>query len=92
VAARPATANFRRRCWSVVGGHTVLSSSPAPQPNATCWRNGCGDVKDPARILSWVLQCSFIKLQRASLDDPRAKAVVAVVHRCRLFNYGAAWA
>ncbi|APD47985.1 MULTISPECIES: dienelactone hydrolase [Synechococcaceae] len=73
------------------GATTVLQLAGA-QPSATLLEERCGDVKDPARNLSWVLQCSFISsASEASLADPRVKAVVAVSPPMSLlFNYGAA--
>ena len=45
----------------------------------------CGDLKEPERNISWVLQCSWLSgIQTAGLADPRVKAVVAVSPPLRL--------
>ena len=45
----------------------------------------CGDLKDPERNISWVLQCSWLSgIQTAGLADHRVKAVVAVSPPLRL--------
>ena len=47
--------------------------------------NRCGDLQDPERNISWVLQCSWLSgIQTAGLADPRVNAVVAVSPPLRL--------
>ncbi|KEF41420.1 MAG: hypothetical protein ER33_11515 [Cyanobium sp. CACIAM 14] len=73
------------------GATTVLQLAGA-RPSATLLRRFCSDVMNPARNLSWVLQCSFLSsANRAGLADPRIKAVVAVSPPMSLlFDQGAA--
>ncbi|MEA5391170.1 alpha/beta hydrolase [Cyanobium gracile UHCC 0139] len=60
------------------GATTVLQLAGA-RPSAALLKRFCGDVRNPARNVSWVLQCSFItSADQAGLADPRVRAVVAV--------------
>lgn len=60
------------------GATTVLQLAGA-RPSATLLQRFCADVKNPARNVSWVLQCSFLtSANHADLADPRVRAVVAV--------------
>jgi predicted dienelactone hydrolase len=60
------------------GATTVLQLAGA-RPSATLLKRFCSDVRNPARNVSWVLQCSFLSsANQAGLADPRVKAVVAV--------------
>lgn len=73
------------------GATTVLQLAGAV-PSAVELRQHCSDVRDPARNLSWVLQCSFLEsADRSGLADPRVKTAVAVSPPMRLlFAPGAA--
>jgi len=72
------------------GATTVLQLAGA-RPSAGQLQRHCGNLRDPARNLSWVLQCSFLKTaNQAAVADPRVKAVVAVSPVMRLlFDTGA---
>jgi predicted dienelactone hydrolase len=72
------------------GATTVLQLAGA-RPSATLLENSCSDVRNPARNLSWVLQCSFLSTaNRAGGDDRRVVAAVAVSPPMRLlFDVGA---
>jgi predicted dienelactone hydrolase len=72
------------------GATTVLQLAGA-RPSAGQLQRHCGNLNDPARNLSWVLQCSFLKTaNQAAVADPRVKAVVAVSPVMRLlFDTGA---
>jgi len=60
------------------GATTVLQLAGA-RPSAGLLNRFCKDVTNPARNVSWVLQCSFLtSADQAGLADPRIKAVVAV--------------
>ncbi|MCP9796707.1 MULTISPECIES: alpha/beta hydrolase [Cyanophyceae] len=60
------------------GATTVLQLAGA-RPSAALLKRFCDDVTNPARNVSWVLQCSFLSsADQAGLADPRVKAVVAV--------------
>ncbi len=60
------------------GATTVLQLAGA-RPSAALLKRFCNDVTNPARNVSWVLQCSFLtSADQAGLADPRVKAVVAV--------------
>ena len=66
------------------GATTALQLAGA-RPSSTELRQFCTNVTDPARNLSWVLQCSFLdSADRSGLADPRVKAVVAVSPPMRL--------
>jgi predicted dienelactone hydrolase len=66
------------------GATTALQLAGA-RPSSVELREFCTDMKDPARNLSWVLQCSFLdSADRSGLADPRVKAVVAVSPPMRL--------
>ncbi|MDM7954356.1 MAG: dienelactone hydrolase [Cyanobium sp. CZS 25K] len=73
------------------GATTVLQLAGA-RPSATLLKRFCSDVRNPARNVSWVLQCSFLtSANQADLADPRVKAVVAVSPPMSLlFDQGAA--
>ncbi len=73
------------------GATTVLQLAGA-RPSSLELREFCRDVRDPARNLSWVLQCSFLdSADRSGLADPRVKTAVAVSPPMRLlFAPGAA--
>ncbi len=73
------------------GATTALQLAGATPSSAGLQKN-CQDVMDPARNLSWTLQCSFLtSADQAALADPRVKAVVAVSPPMSLlFNHGAA--
>ncbi|MBD2550938.1 dienelactone hydrolase [Microcystis elabens FACHB-917] len=73
------------------GATTVLQLAGA-RPSAALLERFCKDVTNPARNLSWVLQCSFLtSADQAGLADPRVKAVVAVSPPMSLlFDQGAA--
>jgi predicted dienelactone hydrolase len=72
------------------GATTALQLAGA-RPSATELRQFCTNLTDPARNLSWVLQCSFLdSADRSGLADPRVTAVVAVSPPMRLlFSSGA---
>ncbi|MCT0226132.1 dienelactone hydrolase [Synechococcus sp. CS-1328] len=72
------------------GATTVLQLAGA-RPSATQLGRSCENLRDPARNLSWVLQCSFLtSANRAGGADPRVTAVVAVSPPMRLlFDVGA---
>ncbi len=73
------------------GATTVLQLAGA-RPSAALLERFCKDVLNPARNLSWVLQCSFLtSADQAGLADPRVKAVAAVSPPMSLlFDQGAA--
>lgn len=73
------------------GATTALQLAGA-RPSSQELRQFCSDVQDPARNLSWVLQCSFLDAaDRSGLADRRVSAVVAVSPPMRLlFAPGAA--
>jgi len=73
----------------LVAGHswgaTTALQLAGGQPSSKDLRRYCDDLDDPARNLSWVLQCSFLATaDRTGLADPRVKAVVAVSPPMRL--------
>ena len=73
----------------LVAGHswgaTTALQLAGVRPSSVELRRFCTDVQDPARNLSWVLQCSFLDAaDRSGLADPRVKAVVAVSPPMRL--------
>ena len=72
------------------GATTALQLAGA-QPSATRLQKRCGNLDDPDRNLSWVLQCSFLSsADKASLADPRVIAVAAVSPPLNLlFDIGA---
>ncbi len=60
-------------------GATTALQLVGARPGSTQLQKRCGDLRDPGRNLSWVLQCSFLgATDQAALADPRVKAVVAV--------------
>ena len=60
------------------GATTVLQLAGA-RPTDVNLRQRCGDVKDPARNLSWTLQCSWISgVNQAAISDQRVIAAAAV--------------
>jgi predicted dienelactone hydrolase len=60
------------------GATTALQLAGA-QPSTKRLQKRCGNLDDPDRNLSWVLQCSFLSSAgQASLADPRVIAVAAV--------------
>ncbi|WP_216918645.1 dienelactone hydrolase [Synechococcus sp. CCAP 1479/9] len=60
------------------GATTALQLAGA-RPTSQQLQKRCGDLQDPQRNLSWVLQCSFLgAIDQAALADPRVKAAVAV--------------
>ncbi len=66
------------------GATTALQLAGA-RPSSTELRQFCTNLTDPARNLSWVLQCNFLdSADRSGLADPRVKAVVAVSPPMRL--------
>jgi len=73
------------------GATTALQLAGA-RPSSLELRQFCTDLQDPARNLSWVLQCSFLEAaDRSGLADPRVKVAVAVSPPMRLlFAPGAA--
>ena len=75
------------------GATTALQLAGA-RPSSLELKQFCTDVRDPARNLSWVLQCSFLdSADRSGLADPRVSAAVAVSPPMRLlFAPGAATA
>jgi predicted dienelactone hydrolase len=72
------------------GATTALQLAGA-SPSANQLRERCGLLDDPARNLSWVLQCSFMSsADRSGLGDQRVIAVVAVSPPLNLlFDHGA---
>lgn len=80
----------------LVAGHswgaTTVLQLAGVRPSSVELKQFCSDVKDPARNLSWVLQCSFLDAaDRSGLADPRVKVAVAVSPPMRLlFASGAA--
>lgn len=73
------------------GATTALQLAGA-SPSSGQLRLRCSQLDDPARNLSWVLQCSFLSAaDRAGLADQRVMAVVAVSPPLNLlFDHGAA--
>ena len=73
------------------GATTALQLAGAA-PSANQLRERCSLLDDPARNLSWVLQCSFMaSADRSGLGDPRVIAVAAVSPPLNLlFDQGAA--
>ncbi|MEB3104461.1 MAG: alpha/beta fold hydrolase [Cyanobacteriota bacterium] len=66
-------------------GATTVLQLAGVRPSSVELKQFCSDVKDPARNLSWVLQCSFLdSADRSGLADPRVKAGVAVSPPMRL--------
>ena len=66
------------------GATTALQLAGA-RPSSLELQQFCSDVRDPARNLSWVLQCSFLdSADRSGLADPRITAAVAVSPPMRL--------
>jgi predicted dienelactone hydrolase len=60
-------------------GATTSLQLAGARPSAALLNRFCKDVTNPARNVSWVLQCSFLSsADQAGLADPRVKAVVAV--------------
>jgi predicted dienelactone hydrolase len=60
------------------GATTALQLAGAT-PSSQLLKQRCSSLDDPARNLSWVLQCSFLDAaDRAGLVDPRVIAVAAV--------------
>jgi predicted dienelactone hydrolase len=72
------------------GATTALQLAGA-SPSANQLRERCGLLDDPARNLSWVLQCSFMSsADRSGLGDQRVIAVAAVSPPINLlFDHGA---
>lgn len=72
------------------GATTALQLAGA-SPSANKLRERCGLLDDPARNLSWVLQCSFMSsADRSGLGDQRVIAVAAVSPPLNLlFDHGA---
>ena len=73
------------------GATTALQLAGAT-PSSTQLRQRCSQLDDPARNLSWVLQCSFMSsADRSGLGDQRVIAVAAVSPPLNLlFDHGAA--
>jgi predicted dienelactone hydrolase len=60
-------------------GATTALQLAGVRPTDTTLRQRCVNLDDPARNLSWTLQCSWLKgVQSAALRDPRVIAVGAV--------------
>jgi predicted dienelactone hydrolase len=78
----PLPAGLRTDTVAVLGhswGATTALQLAGARPSSSQLRRRCQDLQDPARNLSWVLQCSFLAAaDQAALADPRVKAVVAV--------------
>ncbi|MFM7550713.1 MAG: alpha/beta hydrolase family protein [Cyanobacteriota bacterium] len=80
----------------LVAGHswgaTTALQLAGVRPSSQELRQFCTNLQDPARNLSWVLQCSFLTAaDRSGLADPRVKRAVAVSPPMRLlFAPGAA--
>jgi len=72
------------------GATTALQLAGAV-PSAGQLRQRCSSLDDPARNLSWVLQCSFMSsADRSGLGDVRVMAVAAVSPPLNLlFDHGA---
>ena len=73
----------------LVAGHswgaTTVLQLAGVRPSSVELKQFCDNVKDPARNLSWVLQCSFLdSADRSGLADRRVKAGVAVSPPMRL--------
>jgi predicted dienelactone hydrolase len=82
-AGRPGLPTGLRTDAVVVLGHswgaTTALQLAGARPSSLQLKDRCGDLQDPQRNLSWVLQCSFVgSADQAALADPRVRAVVAV--------------
>ncbi|WP_457767435.1 alpha/beta hydrolase family protein [Cyanobium sp. ULC082] len=73
-------------------GATDMLQLAGAQPSNALMIKRCPNLSNPARNLSWVLQCSFLKTaNRAGRADPRIKAVMVVSPvTSLLFNVGSA--
>lgn len=73
---------------AVVGhswGATAAMQLSGLQTTSRKLKTRCQDLRDPARNLSWVLQCSWLSgADQGSLADPRVKAAVVVSPPMRL--------
>lgn len=78
----PALRGLRTDRVTVIGhswGATTALQLGGARPTDQLLLKRCQNLNDPARNLSWVLQCSFLtSADQASLADPRVTTVIAV--------------